>query len=183
MTIPYVNIALLFTPLFFISTFDFGEQKDGNNWVVINDGVMGGLSTGKAVLKENSILFTGKISFANNGGFASLRSNRTKLNTSEVEFIEIKYRLTGLSFSFILEQDYRFYMPYFSHPLEITEGEWSVLRIPIDSFYETRLGNYTGYRLGENSSRNIFRLGFISRDKKAQDYELEIDYINVGYRK
>ena len=32
------------------SRIDFGKQKDGSSWNVVNDGVMGGLSQGDAVL-------------------------------------------------------------------------------------------------------------------------------------
>ena len=39
---------------------DFGKKKSGRNWRVVNDGVMGGLSEGDAVLTDNSILFKGK---------------------------------------------------------------------------------------------------------------------------
>ena len=36
--------------------FNFGQNKDGNNWQITNDGVMGGLSIGKTRFKENSIV-------------------------------------------------------------------------------------------------------------------------------
>lgn len=159
------------------ASYDFGSDKDGKNWVVINDGVMGGLSRGVATLNENSVLFQGTISFANNGGFASLRSNRIRLDVSETEYIEIKYRLTGLSFSLMLEQSNRFWLPYYSYPLEKTGEEWVTKRIPIEDFYETRLSDYTGRTLNKNRANDIIRIGFISREKKAEAFELEIDYI------
>lgn len=162
------------------TSYDFGSNKDGNNWVVINDGVMGGLSRGVATLDENSMVFQGTISFANNGGFASLRSNRIRLSVSEVEYVEIKYRLKGLSFSLMLEQSYRYWLPYYSYPLETTEDEWVTKRIPIGEFYETRLGDYTGRYLNKNRANDVIRVGFISRDKKAESFELEIDYIKIS---
>jgi NADH dehydrogenase [ubiquinone] 1 alpha subcomplex assembly factor 1 len=33
--------------------FDFSENKDTGNWLVVNDGVMGGLSKGNFVSSEN----------------------------------------------------------------------------------------------------------------------------------
>ena len=57
-------------------TFDFGTKNSAasRDWRVINDGVMGGLSQGRALLTEESILFEGEISLENNGGFSSLKS-------------------------------------------------------------------------------------------------------------
>ncbi len=175
-----VFALILFVNIFNLPNYDFGYTKDGNNWVVINDGVMGGLSRGVATLTENSISFNGTISFANNGGFASLRSNRVRLDVSEVEYIEIKYRLSGLSFSMMLEQSNRFWLPYYSYPLEKTEDKWVTKRIPIEDFYETRLGDYTGRTLNAKRANDIIRIGFISRDKKAEAFELEIDYIKLN---
>ena len=47
---------------------DFGKNKDGKEWRVVNDGVMGGLSRGSLALTDNSILFKGEVSLDNNGG-------------------------------------------------------------------------------------------------------------------
>ena len=43
-------------------------------WPQINDGVMGGLSSGQMVAAEGYATFQGKVSFDNNGGFSSVRS-------------------------------------------------------------------------------------------------------------
>ena len=52
---------------------DFGKEKGGSEWNVIVDGVMGGLSTGKATFTDNTVQFTGNLSLENNGGFSSYR--------------------------------------------------------------------------------------------------------------
>lgn len=44
-------------------------------WDVVNDGVMGGVSSGRAeVLADGGVRFSGVLSLENNGGFASVRS-------------------------------------------------------------------------------------------------------------
>ena len=43
-------------------------------WQVINDGVMGGLTRGSARCDGQGVHFSGVLSTANNGGFASIRS-------------------------------------------------------------------------------------------------------------
>ncbi|MEC7947380.1 MAG: CIA30 family protein [Myxococcota bacterium] len=49
-------------------------------WDVVNDSVMGGVSTGRAVaLDDGGVRFTGDLSLDNNGGFASIRSAGARL--------------------------------------------------------------------------------------------------------
>ena len=43
-------------------------------WSVVNDTVMGGVSTGRLAWDDGALVFTGELSLDNNGGFASVRS-------------------------------------------------------------------------------------------------------------
>lgn len=53
---------------------DFTDPAEAGRWSVINDGVMGGLSSSEILVSEaGSSLFTGRVSLENNGGFASAR--------------------------------------------------------------------------------------------------------------
>ncbi len=54
--------------------FDFPTADDVRGWRVVNDGVMGGVSTGRLAWKDRALVFTGRLSLDNNGGFASVRS-------------------------------------------------------------------------------------------------------------
>jgi len=52
---------------------DFSSPDAVRTFQVINDGVMGGLSTSRLNLAPGSMSFTGEVSLENNGGFASCR--------------------------------------------------------------------------------------------------------------
>lgn len=54
--------------------FDFSTVAALNGWSVVNDTVMGGVSTGQLAWENESLVFTGELSLDNNGGFASVRS-------------------------------------------------------------------------------------------------------------
>ena len=55
--------------------FDFQAATNSAAWQIVNDDVMGGVSTSAFRLTTNStVLFTGRVSLENNGGFASVRS-------------------------------------------------------------------------------------------------------------
>jgi NADH dehydrogenase [ubiquinone] 1 alpha subcomplex assembly factor 1 len=49
-------------------------------WDSVNDGVMGGISKGGASrTAEGTLLFSGELSLANNGGFSSIRTKPSSL--------------------------------------------------------------------------------------------------------
>lgn len=54
--------------------FDFGAGGSADGWGVVNDTVMGGVSSGQLALTDGVLVFTGDLSLENNGGFASMRS-------------------------------------------------------------------------------------------------------------
>jgi NADH dehydrogenase [ubiquinone] 1 alpha subcomplex assembly factor 1 len=54
--------------------FDFPTAEDVRGWSVVNDTVMGGVSTGRLAWENGALVFTGELSLDNNGGFASVRS-------------------------------------------------------------------------------------------------------------
>ena len=55
-----------------------------NEWEIVNDNVMGGVSIGDFNIENNQVIFFGKLSSKYNGGFASIRTReRIKLNSYE----------------------------------------------------------------------------------------------------
>ena len=62
---------------------DFGQNTGGQDWIIVNDSVMGGLSKSKVTFTENGLVFKGTLSLQNNGGFASIRSGKGKFDLSK----------------------------------------------------------------------------------------------------
>ena len=54
--------------------FAFPSAQAVNEWFVVNDTVMGGVSSGQLEWESGALVFTGDLSLDNNGGFASVRS-------------------------------------------------------------------------------------------------------------
>ena len=107
----FIILLLLITTSFTYTTeeylIDFGSETQEQAWYPLNDGVMGGVSQGRLFQSENTILFTGSISFDNNGGFASIRNQFKRYDMSAYTEVEIRYRATGQNFAFQLEKDRR----------------------------------------------------------------------------
>jgi NADH dehydrogenase [ubiquinone] 1 alpha subcomplex assembly factor 1 len=56
------------------AVFSFASDADVRRWNVVNDTVMGGVSSGELTWVDDAMVFTGELSLDNNGGFASVRS-------------------------------------------------------------------------------------------------------------
>jgi NADH dehydrogenase [ubiquinone] 1 alpha subcomplex assembly factor 1 len=52
---------------------NFNSKQFINGWQIVNDSVMGGISTSKISVENKFVSFSGQLSFENNGGFASAR--------------------------------------------------------------------------------------------------------------
>ena len=76
--------------------FDFGLDDAASAWNVVNDAVMGGISSSRMVKSENGkAAFIGRVSLENNGGFASVRSPRMQDSLGNFEGIVFRVRGDG----------------------------------------------------------------------------------------
>ena len=160
-----------------IEGFDFGQSKDGQSWLVMNDGVMGGLSSGQSSLLENSIKLKGEISLENRGGFSSLRSPWGKMDQSNFSKVNIRYRSSGQVVAIAFETNRRWWRPYYLLDLETTDGEWKSVSFDIQDAKEISIVSPTGDHLGQDQLGAILRIGFMTHEKKASPFEFEADYL------
>ena len=69
--------------------YDFNTETKLENWFIVNDDVMGGVSKSKLFLDdEGNVVFKGRISTLNNGGFASVRFNSGRVITKDKKDIK-----------------------------------------------------------------------------------------------
>lgn len=149
------------------------KNSQSNDWYIINDGVMGGLSKGKLKPTKEGVLFYGNVSLANNGGFTSYRSPWQRFKLAPYEKVSIRYRSEGISQAFVMETNQRFYLPNFKISLPATEG-WETKTVALADFKQYRLGYPTGGVFTEEDKDKIIRIGFISDEKRAGDFSFEI---------
>ncbi|RBP51702.1 CIA30 family protein [Arenicella xantha] len=157
--------------------FDFGAEQGVLDWRPVFDQVMGGESTGQLTVSADHLQFSGLVSLQNNGGFASLRSPTADYDLSKFQMVTIRYRASGQSFALTLNQHAEYFKPRFKAVLPHRDGEWHTDTIAFDEFMEVRLGERLAGRLTEQALRHTIRVGLISNDKVAGQFELDVDYI------
>ncbi len=79
----------------------FEDPAEIESWKIVNDGVMGGLSSSKVELRDDKLIFSGEVSLENNGGFASTRrvGFKSPENTNK---IRVRIKADGKIYKFRL---------------------------------------------------------------------------------
>lgn len=159
-----------------MTIFNFDRESNLQDWLVVDDVVMGGRSDGRFYLSEEGHgVFTGKVSLENNGGFSSVRYRFAPRKAEGFTKAVIRLRGDGKRYQFRVKADgydRHSYISYFQ-----TTGEWQTVEIPLAEMYPTfrgrtlRMPNYPGERLSE--------VAFLIANKQAESFKLEIDFIEL----
>ncbi|MFK7936364.1 MAG: CIA30 family protein [Saprospiraceae bacterium] len=156
--------------------FNFEKSTELANWQVVNDGVMGGLSS--ATLQFDSAghaIYQGRVSLENNGGFSSIRTNFNTQDVSSFSEVCLRIKGDGKRYQFRMKSTANQRYSYIHH-FE-TSGEWEEITLPFAQFYPAFRGrkldqpNFNGKTLGSVS--------FLIGNKKAESFELMIERIEL----
>lgn len=156
--------------------FDFQENVDISNWIVIEDRVMGGRSTGTFFInKGGHAIFKGTVSLENNGGFSLVRYNMPKIDIGNHSIVSIRLKGDGKNYQFRVknkDENYYSYIAEFS-----TSGEWQEIKIPLKEMSPS----FRGQKLNQSNfdHNQIDELAFLIGNKKNEDFQLLIDKIEL----
>ena len=173
-----VLALFLFTVLAFMhqpeTLYDFNKSSP-NEWYIVNDGVMGGLSKGQlSINEEGHVIFSGHVSLDNNGGFTSIR-HRINKNIEGSSKIHLKLKGDGKRYQLRLKKnssDYQSYIHYFS-----SSSEWETISMDLEDFYPSFRGrklDMPNYEAGD-----LAELSILIANYKEEDFRIELDKIEV----
>ena len=155
------------------------QKEQEIKMVIVDDGVMGGLSQGKMKRAENgNLLFSGTLSLENNGGFSSLRMDVGLLDLEDFQGFELKVKGDGRSYNLRLATDERFRRSPISFQSEFkTErGTWTTVRVPFSALK----ASWRGMALKTAfDPAMIEQVGIILADKKPGAFALEVESISA----
>ena len=171
-----LSLLSLFTKSNMKTIYTFSTQTNIREWLIVNDGVMGGISKSSLVLTNAGYgRFSGHVSMANNGGFASIQLNKTIKLDEEKKFIVLRIKGDGKRYEFRLKGDIsqsQSYVQQFA-----TSGEWENIKLEISKFYP----QFRGRKLNipNFNFKSIEELSFLIANKQEEDFELLIDWIGL----
>jgi NADH dehydrogenase [ubiquinone] 1 alpha subcomplex assembly factor 1 len=157
--------------------FDFNKKSDIKAWKVIDDGVMGGMSSGSFKLSPDGHgVFEGTVSLENNGGFSMVRYPFDKMKVNKDTKIIIKLKGDGKNYEVRIKDNSSNYYSYIRSIT--TSGEWQEIEIPLKDMYPS----YRGRKLDlPNFSKNqIEEIVFLIGNKKPDNFKLLLDKIELN---
>jgi len=158
---------------------DFSSPDEQEQWEIINDAVMGGLSSSRISIIENkAALFQGKVSLENYGGFASMRTHPRSFDIEGSTGLILKVKGDGKDYRIRLRTDTSYegiaYQAHFS-----TETDrWIIARLPFEAFTPV----YRGEIIADAPALDlnaIQRVGIMIADKQEGSFRLEIEWIKA----
>jgi len=156
--------------------YTFSAQTNIREWRIVNDGVMGGISRSSLVLTDAGHgRFSGNVSLANNGGFASVQLNKTIKLAEERKFIVLRVKGDGKRYEFRLNSETSQYESYV-HQFD-TSGEWETIKLSISEFYPTFRGRKLN--IPNFNFEQIGQMSFFIANGQEENFVLLIDWIGL----
>lgn len=156
------------------SIYTFTKQSKLDNWMIVNDIVMGGQSVSSFGLNDQGHgVFQGRVSLENNGGFASLWYRFEKSDVNSYNSIAIRLKGDGLKYQFRVKSkkyDRQSYVHHFQ-----TSGEWEWIHIPLNGMYPTWRGRTL--QMPAYPGQTMEEIAILIGNKKPEEFRLEIDQI------
>ncbi len=156
--------------------FSFSDLGEVRGWRTVLDGVMGGRSTGRIGQGDGSLVFDGKTSLQNNGGFASMRCALPDGALDGADTIQLRVKGDGRTYIFGARSSSRSGGDSYWYRFETVDGEWQTVDVKIDDLER----HFFGQRMrGKIAPAKVRALEFYVYDKKAGPFRLEIDEIRA----
>ncbi|MBK8501693.1 MAG: CIA30 family protein [Saprospiraceae bacterium] len=147
------------------------KPEDTRSWNIVDDRVMGGLSSGEFYLNaQGHGIFTGHVSLENNGGFTSVRLDTGPVSLADKSKIRISIKGDGKKYQLRIKSSSD--QPHAFIQIFQTLSDWQNLEFNLSDFYPT----FRGRRLDipNFSDGTLEEIAFLIANKKAEKFTLEI---------
>lgn len=160
--------------------FDFQTTTNLAAWEVVNDDVMGGVSTSQfKVLTNGCAVFSGTVRLENSGGFASVRSAPVRQDLTGLNAFVLRVRGDGRTYKFTVRTAAGFDTPLYQCSFTTKPGEWDEHRLAFKDFVPTFRGRVLTDTPPLNPAK-VNAVGFLISDKQAGPFRLEIGWIKAA---
>ena len=133
------------------------QSRANESWEFISDQVMGGVSTGKMLFKNQDedgyLHLTGNVSTKNQGGFIQARTSLKNLSIDDIEGIKIRAKGNVTKYYLHLRTTGTI-LPWHYYQAEFhVQEDWSVISIPLIDFKKS--GSFLRNKIKPKSLKSI----------------------------
>jgi monofunctional biosynthetic peptidoglycan transglycosylase len=174
-----VGLMVVWSMAEVVPLFAFASPDTATEWQTVNDGVMGGVSDGRfRVTERETMEFSGTLSLANNGGFASVRSRPRTLGLQTGDALVARVRGDGRQYQFNLYGSGRSRAFSYRAPMQTRAGEWLEVTVALDRFEATSFGRVL-QEAGPVDPRSVTSIGFLLAEKTPGPFLLEVAWVRI----
>ena len=156
----------------------FTFSSDEPNWYIVDDDVMGGVSSSSVDFIDNGIMsFFGTMSLENNGGFSSVRSEWKPLELTGSDGVLLKVMGDGKKYRFRIRSIETGRDISYNAIFETTPKTWDLIYIPFEGMVPTFRGFVVDVEPLDPSK--IASFGFMLSDKQPGEFRLLVDWIRA----
>jgi hypothetical protein len=159
--------------------FDFDTPDQVQDWLAVNDGVMGGISQSRMIFSSaGTAIFQGDVSLENNGGFASVRTYPVNYQLDDFEGLLLRVNGDGQRYKFRLRANDYFDGIAYQTDFQTHPDSWLTIRMPFDQFVPVFRGVVVPDAPPLDGA-SIAQMGFMISNKQAGPFQLEVDWIKA----
>ena len=148
----------------------------GPTWSSIDDSVMGGVSSSGMMIENGVGVFSGTVSLANNGGFASVRTLPASYGLAAHDSLVVRVRGDGKRYKVRLRTTDSFDGVSYQASIDPPAGRWTEIEVPFTDFVTV----WRGLRVADHEALDPARIrtfGLLISDKQVGPFRLEIAWI------
>ena len=153
--------------------FDFSNDDPKQNWIVVNDNVMGGRSDGGFSFKKKRLIFSGNTN-TNGGGFSSIRTKPSDFDLGDKTGLHIRYKGDGRTYKLGVRLEGK----SVSYRSNFTSGNgWQEVKIPFDEMDVSWRGRPLSKEEHPLIKSKIRSIEFMIYDKQDGPFKLQVDWV------
>jgi hypothetical protein len=155
------------------------EQDDRNPWQTVNDGVMGGLSSGGSKLQAGILSFAG-LTNTNGGGFSSIRLSIPRGALAGMDYMKVHMKSDARAYSMTLRTNVRSMgrrIAFRGAILGAPEGAWGDGILSFDALRASIWGRAVPDAVFDPSE--AVEIGLIIYDGKDGPFEMQLKRIEA----
>lgn len=158
---------------------DFRTETVAQQWRAVNDGVMGGLSSGGPNFDAGHMTFSGVIN-TNGGGFSSVRSSAKPGELTGTDGLSLRVKSDGRDYKVTMRTNatYGWRRISFQAPIKTqSAGEWETVNISYDDLRASIFGR--PIRGASFDKSEVVEIGIILSDGRDGPFSLEVESIKA----
>ena len=156
------------------------SQVVHGQWQVVNDSVMGGISSSQwSMTPQHTGQFSGTVSLENYGGFASVRGQVPSGHFKNASTIRIRLKGDGKAYKLCIRTEQTGSSISYQHSVQ-TSGDWQTVELDLKTF----VARWRGRRVDDAPTligAHINGVGFLIADKQAGSFSLLVSHIEPAH--